>query len=124
MNKLQYFHGNYEKGIQSYTAVVEVPTIEQLQNLMVDYFEGEQEVVAIPVGITYLSPKDQYNKKTGRQLALERCRTYGFELSSIIFNFGRTEMIFSRTDLTSPIEKITLEVSPIRTKPFLINVTI
>ncbi len=115
-NKLQYFHGMYDC-LPNYTAVVEVPSLAQVQNLIKDYAEGKRETVSIAAGITRVNPKDQYCKATGRTESLTRCKSRPFVLNSIRFEPNRTVVILHC--LEQEILTIKLEISPNWEKPHL-----
>ncbi len=121
MSRIQYYHGNFVS-LQSYTAAVEVPTLEQVHNLVLDYCKGEQKAVSIPAGLVTVSPKDQYNKKTGRHESLKKTQSLPFVLKNIYFGNDRTTLELTCENRKSNIYKIILELGPNRTKPFLIIV--
>ena len=125
MNNLQYYHGNKQTHHitkQSYTAVCDVPYLNQIKNLIVDYMNGFQEPVSIPVGITFVNPKDNYCKSIGREESLKNCRSLPFVLNSLDFHENRTTLYLSCQNELSYISDIVLEICKNRKKVHLIKV--
>lgn len=127
MNKLQYYHNNLSKVDitnynQEFTAVCEVPTLEQLNNLISDYTKGAQQTVGIPVGVTWVNPNDRYSKAIGRNESLKKCKTLPFNLSFIHFRDGNTELTLECPDEKHGIDSIVLELGPNRNRAYFVSV--
>ena len=85
-NNIQYFHGTKEKyGVdKQFTIAVNVPTRENLRIEIWKLLGTNITDVNIPVGITRVSPKDQYKKSTGREISSERIENTWFKLMEVV----------------------------------------
>jgi hypothetical protein len=86
--KYQTLHNNINNPYryQSYTAVVQQETYDVFHSLMDNFFRKPDNTLFLDVGIAFRHPDDQFNKKIGRALALERLKTTPFKVE-VIFNF-------------------------------------
>jgi len=120
MNK-QFYHGDYNKGHRKeFTACVEIPTKE---NLRIDIWkllgENPKAVVSYDVGIARVSPKDRYNRKTGRELSASRMQKEELKLVEIAVNDNAKTIVLSNERVM-----IVLEMKEDRDKVHLIEVQI
>ncbi len=83
MNR-QFYHGTQNKGHSTeFTLAMEVPTKE---NLRIDIWKllGDNiKTVKYSMGFSQLSPKDRYNRKTGRELTSSRIQEVELYLASV-----------------------------------------
>jgi hypothetical protein len=76
----QFCHHNKKYGTK-YTIAAMLPTASDFSKLI----ENEKREITLPVGIANCSPKDNYCRKSGREVALSRMTPITFELKSIEF---------------------------------------
>lgn len=81
---IQYFHGTKQKYDHEFTVAVEVPNRDLLKLMIFNLLGTNIKEVGIQVGISYVSPKDQYCKKTGRALSLIRIEEKMFKLVEVV----------------------------------------
>lgn len=86
MKNVQYFHGTKEKlfNDKQYTVAVEVPLRSTLKLDIYNLLGTNITEIPLSVGFSIVNPKDQYNKKTGRELSLERMEEKRFKLVEIV----------------------------------------
>lgn len=91
--RVQTFHNIKDRT----TVVVEVPDITTILNVL----NSTTREIFIRYGISFCHPKDNFNKKVGRELATERLLGengliyHTFELKSVSFSSDRTEYFFT-----------------------------
>lgn len=116
----QIYHATKDKSYsKQFTAAVLVPDKE---NLRIDVWKllGENiKTVKYPVGIAKVSPKDRYNRKTGRELALSRMEDQELQLVEVLVNHGKKTIVLSNESVM-----IVLEMKEGRDKIHLIEVNI
>lgn len=127
MNRVQYYHNNLSKRDiinynDAFTAVCEVPTILKLYTLVTDHLNGIHNTIGIPVGVTWVNPKDNYCKETGRTESLKKCKTIPFTLSSIHFRNGNTEITLECPDEKYGVDSIVLELGPDRNRAYFVSI--
>jgi hypothetical protein len=88
MYSLQFYHGTKEKVEfgPEYTVAVEVPHRDLFKLDIYNLLGTNIKTIKFKVGFTCVSPKDQYCKKTGRELAESRLEETSFKLTEIVAN--------------------------------------
>ncbi len=76
--KVAYSHNNGQVGIKG-TLAIDLPSKEHLENLTT----FGSKFTKFPIGAAFLNNKDQFNKKTGREIAESRLNPETFDLSHI-----------------------------------------
>lgn len=115
MKSVQYHHNIYQnrKNIptwdKEFTAICIVP--EKIDLLAAITTSLVQQVyVNISAGITFVSPKDQYNKTVGRTESLARCKTEPYKISVVDYVDDKITIQLDNVDENSRINIIFLEI--------------
>jgi hypothetical protein len=85
---IQYHH--QMAGDDKRTIAIVVPSKETLLSLMGD---PEKDIV-MEVGVAFCSPKDQYSKKTGRELSSDRMSAVVVSLDSVIVDKADSNVLY------------------------------
>ena len=120
---VQYYHRNLKffTYAPKFTAVCEVPSkINLLAAITASIVQ--QVFLDIPVGITFVNPKDQYCKATGRTESLAKCRTETFYFSNIKYNEHTIDITLTNTDEDSKVHSIKFEIKNGRDKVYFIDI--
>src|ERR1035437_3652256 len=84
-SNIQYFHGTKQKyNNKQYTVAVTVPNRDLIKLMIFNLLGTNITEVSIPVGITKVNKKDQYNKKIGRELSFSRLEEKQFKLVEVV----------------------------------------
>lgn len=83
---LQYFHNNneqwdgYDRPSKSTMAIVKLDPEAILATLRASFASLEKPIIPVIFGVAFCHPKDQYERRTGRQIALGNLKELMFEL--------------------------------------------
>lgn len=113
MSNIQYFHHNnpynktsYPEG--KYTIALVVPKPEMLLALLAT----PNKPFITQAGVAFCSPKDQYVKKTGRDLATERMELITVKLSSMFQDLKDPDVYYYKLNvLAGDITEINLRIN-------------
>lgn len=83
-----FYHS--KEGIR-YTAAVRLPDKAAIISMMAK----SQDFIQLGLGITFVHPKDNFNKKLGRSVSGQRLADYVFKLKTIEVEAGRTTFVVS-----------------------------
>lgn len=81
----------HEKEGIRYTAAVQLPTKAEIVAMLAK----SQDYIQVGFGISFVHPKDNFNKKLGRSVAGQRVTNYVFHLREIRVEDGRTSFLVS-----------------------------
>lgn len=122
---LQYFHANNIWFIfRKYTVAVDVPSKEKLLDMLQI---GSNKIISLKTGYSLVNPKDNYNKKLGRDICNKRSKINDFQLTSVEFKENDNldfifEALYPETrEENHCLDEITISVSMKRSRPYLIN---
>jgi hypothetical protein len=118
MDYVQYFHGTKEKygTDKQFTVCLVVPTRENLRIDIWKLLGTNIKEIDFLVGVAKVSPKDQYNKKTGRDVSYNKLGGMSFRLVEVV---ALDDGIV--VELTSGSLSILLKMMPDSDKVRLIN---
>ena len=74
-----------------YTAAVQLPTKQEIGSMV----SKSQDYIQMGFGISFVHPKDNFNKRLGRSIAGQRVNNYLFSLKEICIQSGRTSYAMS-----------------------------
>jgi len=95
-NNIQFYHQTQNEIFSRLTVALEVPTIKDIINTASLHTSPN---ISMKLGITYVHPNDNYNRKIGRELSLTRLNTIDFILTKIEFDdIGRHIYQFNSMD--------------------------
>lgn len=123
MDKKQFYH-QMNARIERFTAVVEVPTKEEMaQIISLSLFH--KTIVNIKYGLSMVNPKDKhYIKELGRTISSSRIEEFKFELAHA-YRVGNTMRIqFVSADVNNPICRLNFESNINRNKIYLTEVSL
>lgn len=116
MSTVQFFH-NQE--YSRFTAAVDVDfTRKDLANLLM---EQNDMTIDVSFGMTTVHPKDNYDKKIGREVSMEKMERIVFSLDTIYRKEDHLEYVF-RGEYQSHPRTIVIRTSGLSDKPHLITV--
>ena len=116
MTNIQFYHGTKAKSEfeQEFTVAVEVPNRDLFKLDIYNQLGTNIKSIKFKVGYTKVSPKDQYNKKTGREVSESRLEEKSFTLQEIIaiqdaFNvYYASDDVFLIFSMNNDSEKVRL----------------
>ena len=124
MDKKQFYHEIHSHN--RFTAVVEVPTKEEMaQIISLNLFH--ETVVKIKCGLSIVNPKDtHFLKKLGRELSTSRLKEQEFRLSKVVNGFfsKKTRIEFICVEGSDTIARLVFESSINRKKIYLVDVVL
>lgn len=94
--KSKYFFIHDQSGRR--TIAIDKPDSKALLAAAIYHLSGEDPEIVLNVGTTKVHRKDQYNKKTGRELAITKLSPVKFKLESIVMfdtEADRVSMIYN-----------------------------
>lgn len=104
---IKYRHRNCNKNFIPATFAYDLPPADLFHYM----FKQGESIINFPFGVTWVHPKDNYCKATGRTRALKNVRTTEFKLDGINLNGGRQHYILSKGgDSKSVILYISIEL--------------
>lgn len=126
MSNLQYYHGNYKEftNSQSFTAVCDVPSVQQILGTIGETLNQETPAVSISVGVTLVNPKDNYSRKIGREQALLKCHPTSFKLEHIEFKNDVITTYFRSTSAHSQVLFLKLELKKGRNRVYFVGINL
>lgn len=109
---VQYKHMNRkmykdERNYPSYTFAAVTPNVKDVIKAATKFLKGESAEVTMELGITRVSRKDTYSKKTGRTEAEKRLKEVTMQVKSVNNNGGDTYV-----ELVGDTALITLSARP------------
>ena len=119
MQNLQFFHKSGPKFDSRHTIGLETPSKNDLLDLMAF---GSKKIL-INLGISYVNPKDQYNRKTGRELTSKRLKPFLYQLKLASYN-SEEQLELYLYCLDSPVEEIVLRISYHSNRVHFINASL
>jgi len=113
---IQFYH--HKTGPSRFTACVEVPEREMLENLIrIDTYKN----IVIPIGFSFVHPNDKYVKEQGRLLSGDRLVNEFFNLTHVVY---KNEHQCTELHLQNESTMVVLELHPNRKRAYLIKVEI
>lgn len=126
MSNLQFYHANRQhfklQQVKSYTAVCDVPTVLQVLGTINESINKETPTVSIAAGVTMVSSKDQYCRKTGREFAISSMRSRPFRLNDLVFDEDKITATFECLDENSDISWLCIELKKGRKRAYFVAI--
>lgn len=117
---IQYYHATKEKlYAKQYTAAIIVPEKDELLDLLAMSLDEPELKLVLKVGLTKVSPKDQYNRKTGREQAFQKIKKQIVKVKSIDYNQNRITICLTNSEVM-----LSLQISTAGKKVHLISVEV
>ena len=96
MNKITYVHINNPYKEKRFTVAMELPKIPAIETAILLTASNPTEIpisITLNIGLTKVNPKDNYNKKLGRELSLSRLTPTKLSIMRIEMNLSNIHLM-------------------------------